>query len=276
MLSKRCAHRLNPSFITQSFVNFYAKRTLEESPQASTQNVYAANPVENDSTQNLSPLSTLNSATATEPDEEIIMKKAFLIGLVLVMFGRSAFAQHLGELSLDYSYMHYVPVNNLSAINMNGGGGAAVLYFAGVFGLKAEVQGYASKNINFNFPPGSVRCPAGCSGTAEANLFTGNVGPTVKIRIKAIQPFVEGLVGAAHTNFYQNVHKNCIGCISASPGDWALNVVIGGGIDIKVGHHWAIRPIEADYILTRFINDFTTGHNNQNNFRYQAGLVFEF
>jgi hypothetical protein len=28
--------------------------------------------------------------------------------------------------------------------------------------------------------------------------------------------------------------------------------------------------------LTRFINNITTGHNNQNSFRYQAGLVFEF
>jgi hypothetical protein len=204
------------------------------------------------------------------------MRKAFLIGLVLMAFGRSASAQHLGELSLDYSYMHYSPVNNLSAINLNGGGGAAVLYFAGVFGLKAEFQGYASQNVNFSFPPGSLRCPTGCLGTAEANLLNGNVGPTVKIRIKAIQPFVEALIGGTHTDFYQNVHKNCIGCISAAPGDWALAVVIGGGLDIKLAHHWAIRPIEADYVLTRFINNFTTGHNNQNNFRYQAGLVFEF
>jgi len=53
-------------------------------------------------------------------------------------------------------------------------------------------------------------------------------------------------------------------------------VVLGGGLDIKVTSHLAIRPIEADYFLTRFINNLTTGNNNQNNFRYQAGLVFEF
>src|SRR5215469_16750099 len=185
------------------------------------------------------------------------MRKIFLIGLVLMAFAGRTPAQHLGELSVDYSYLHYVPVDNLSSINMNGGGGAAVLYLAGFLGLKAEVQGYAGKNVNFSFPPGSLRCPSGCSGTAQANLFTGNVGPTIKIRIKRIQPFFEGLIGGAHTNFYENVHKNCAGCISAAPGDWALNVAIGGGIDLKLSHHWAIRPIEADYILTRFINDFT-------------------
>jgi opacity protein-like surface antigen len=206
----------------------------------------------------------------------MIMRKTLLVGLVLLVSGKTALGQHLGELTANYSYMHYVPVDNLPTANLNGGGGSAVLYFAGFFGLKAEVEGYASQNINFNFPPGSIRCPSGCTGTAQANLFTGNFGPQIKIRIKRVQPFFEGLVGGAHTNFYQNVHKNCSGCTFGSPGDWALDVVLGGGVDIKVTSHLAIRPIEADYFLTRFINNLTNGNNNQNNFRYQAGLVFEF
>jgi hypothetical protein len=204
------------------------------------------------------------------------MKRVILVGFVLLLVGEAASGQHLGELSANYSYMHYVPVDNLPTTNLNGGGGSAVLYFAGFFGLKAEVEGYASQNINFNFPPGSIRCPSGCTGTAGANLFTGNFGPQIKIRIKRVQPFFEGLVGGTHTNFYQNVHKNCSQCTFGSPGDWALDVVLGGGIDFKVTSHLAIRPIEADYFLTRFINNLTTGHSNQNNFRYQAGLVFEF
>ena len=205
------------------------------------------------------------------------MRKTLLVGLLLlIVSGKAALGQHLGELTANYSYMHYVPVDNLPTANLNGGGGSAVLYFAGFFGLKAEVEGYASQNINFNFPPGSIRCPSGCAGTAQANLFTGNFGPQIKIRIKRVQPFFEGLVGGAHTNYYQNVHKNCPGCTSGSPGDWALDVVLGGGVDIKVTSHLAIRPIEFDYFLTRFINNITSGNNNQNNFRYQAGLVFEF
>lgn len=204
------------------------------------------------------------------------MRKTLLVGLVLLLSGKAAWGQHLGELTVNYSYMHYVPVDGLPTANLNGGGGSAVLYFAGFFGLKAEVEGYASQNINFNFPPGSIRCPSGCTGTAQANLFTGNFGPQIKIRIKRVQPFFEGLVGGTYTNFYQNVHKNCSGCTFGSPGDWALDVVLGGGVDIKVTSHLAIRPIEFDYFLTRFINNLTTGNNNQNNFRYQAGLVFEF
>ena len=206
----------------------------------------------------------------------MIIRKTVLVGLILLVSAKATLGQHLGELAGNYSYMHYEPVDNLPTANMNGGGGSAVFYFAGFFGLKAEAEGYASQSINFNFPPGSIRCPSGCAGTAQANLFTGNFGPQIKIRIKRVQPFFEGLVGGSHTNFYQNVHKNCSGCAFGSPGDWALDVVLGGGVDIKVTSHLAIRPIEADYFLTRFINGYTTGNNNQNNFRYQAGLVFEF
>jgi hypothetical protein len=204
------------------------------------------------------------------------MRKALLFGLVLLTFGGATSAQSLGELSVNYSYMRYVPAYQFPLTNLNGGGGAGVLYFAGVFGIKAEFQAYGGRYINFAFPPGSLTCPAGCSGTAQANLFTGMVGPTVKFRIKGFQPFVEGLVGAAHTNFYQNIYRTCVECTFRLPGDLALAVVVGGGIDFKITRHLSIRPIEADYFLTRFINSITTGHNNQNSFRYQAGLVFEF
>jgi hypothetical protein len=126
----------------------------------------------------------------------MIMRKALLVGLVLLVSGMAALGQHLGELTANYSYTHYVPVDNLPTANLNGGGSQSFILRA-FFGLKAEVEGYASQNINFNFPPGSIRCPSGCTGTAQANLFTGNSGPQIKIRIKRVQPFFEGLVGGA-------------------------------------------------------------------------------
>jgi hypothetical protein len=53
-------------------------------------------------------------------------------------------------------------------------------------------------------------------------------------------------------------------------------MVFGGGVDIKVSHSVAIRPAEFDYLLTRFGNPLTNNNANQNSFRYQAGVVFEF
>jgi len=49
-----------------------------------------------------------------------------------------------------------------------------------------------------------------------------------------------------------------------------FTMALGGGLDIKVSTNFSIRPIEIDYILTRYTNPLTST-NNQNSFRYSAG-----
>ena len=89
---------------------------------------------------------------------------------------------------------------------------------------------------------------------------------------------MEALFGGAHTNLCGNIYNNCPGCtvISKSPSNNAFDFLISGGIDIPLGEHFAIRPAQFDYLLTRFGNDFTAGNNNQSNFRFQAGVQFRF
>jgi Outer membrane protein beta-barrel domain len=207
-------------------------------------------------------------------------KSAIVLG-IMMMVGTSAFAQEnsKGEVSLDFSYVHFVPQNNriVNSANLYGGGGAGVYYFLGGLGIKGEFEGYGSTTKTFVFPAGSVVCPAGCTATASGNLFTYNVGPQIKFHRGPIEPFVEALFGGAHSNFYGNVFRNCIGCvISKSPSNNAFDFIIGGGIDIKISPHLSVRPVEFNYLLTRFGNNFTQGNNNQSNFRYQAGAVFRF
>jgi hypothetical protein len=44
----------------------------------------------------------------------------------------------------------------------------------------------------------------------------------------------------------------------------------GGGVDVGVSKHFAIRPAQAEYLLTKFAD----GNNDrQNNFRFGAGIV---
>ena len=56
----------------------------------------------------------------------------------------------------------------------------------------------------------------------------------------------------------------------------------GGGVDIKLHHNIALRPIQLDYYMTRFqplfINGLgsANGNNNQHHLRYSAGLAFRF
>jgi opacity protein-like surface antigen len=53
-------------------------------------------------------------------------------------------------------------------------------------------------------------------------------------------------------------------------------MIVGGGLDIKVSKHIAVRPIGADYYLARLPNFFTGNDTNQNHFRYSAGVNFLF
>jgi hypothetical protein len=47
----------------------------------------------------------------------------------------------------------------------------------------------------------------------------------------------------------------------------------GGGIDFKVSKHVSVRPVQADYFLTKIPDGL---NNRQNNFRFSAGVVFRF
>ncbi len=48
-----------------------------------------------------------------------------------------------------------------------------------------------------------------------------------------------------------------------------FSMAAGGLLDIKLNHRIMIGPIQVDYMLTRINNS-----NNQNNFRYGAGIIF--
>ena len=197
------------------------------------------------------------------------MKRVFLVTVVL-LFGSAAFAQDQGkaEVSVNYSYIRFNPQNNnvsgLGAFSLNGGGGAFSYFFTDLIGIKAEFEGYGSQT---RFLPQA-------ESNVSANLFTYNVGPVIKLRHGRFQPFAEAMFGGAHSNADVNI-CNVVECFH-SPSNNAFDFIIGGGLDIKLTHSISFRPAEVDYVLTRFGNAFTSGNNNQSNFRYQAGVVFSF
>jgi opacity protein-like surface antigen len=211
------------------------------------------------------------------------MKKIVLVGLVL-LFGSAAFAQDYQklELSVDYSYMRFVPQNNdvVQSFSLNGGGGAVVYNFASWIGIKGELEGYGSATRTFDLTGSPICNVTGggvCSGNLQANLFTYNVGPQIKFRRPHFQPFVEAMFGGAHSNVDGNLKRDCTGCtFSRSPSNNGFDFIIGGGIDIPITSAIAIRPAEVDYVLTRFGNPISRNNTNQSNFRYQAAVVFSF
>ena len=176
------------------------------------------------------------------------------------------------EITGDYSYFRLNPglPSVWNSQNLNGGGAQAAFYVKSWLALAADLQGYGS----------FTQCPKSSSefsGCASGNLFTYTFGPQVKYRAGKFEPFAEVLLGGAHTNFYANACNKDTGiCGSKSPTNNAFALAIGGGIDIAVSEHFAIRLVDADYELTRFGNNFTGGNNSQSNFRFQTGVQFRF
>lgn len=201
------------------------------------------------------------------------MRVAKLVAFcVVLLVGVAAWAQdfYRGEVTADYSYARFYPVaHGTQSLSLNGGGGAAVVYFNDYFGIKMDLQGYGSNTVTWTNPAGGVF-------KAQGNLFTYMFGPQVKVRAPKFEPFGHILLGGAHSNVYANLTKACQNsCItSASPAGNAFALAIGGGFDIPVNKSFEVRPVEIDYLMTRFTNQFN--NSSQNNFRYSGGVNFRF
>lgn len=107
------------------------------------------------------------------------------------------------------------------------------------------------------------------------NMLTTTFGPRYtwykpshNFHTHSVAVFGQALIGEAHgwDSYFptaQGVQNDFI--------SFALKV--GGGIDIGLSRHFAIRPVQADWLRTTFPNGTT---NVQNNLQLSAGVVFRF
>jgi len=164
---------------------------------------------------------------------------------------------------------------------MNGGGGSFAYNLTRLIGIKADSMGYAVATgcthmlINAGHP---------ASGSASGKMSTNMFGPQIKKHSGNFQPFVAGLFGAAHSNGYASI----LPCISGddstscnlSHGNGnnnAFAMEFGGGMDIALSKTIQIRPVEVDCLRTNFGSNLVAHiANNQNNFKYFAGVRFHF
>lgn len=173
------------------------------------------------------------------------MKNYFAVVLLLAVLGLAlpAKAQDERPRSEVYVGYDYVRVNsNGSSFNFNGGSGQVTYNFNRWFGVVGDLGGYYTGN---GFSAGIISYMFGPRGS-----FRGH---------GRVTPFVQTLFGGAWA------------IDASSQSVFAMSA--GGGVDLKVSRHFAVRPVQAEYFLTRFRNAPT---NQQNNFRYSAGIVFRF
>jgi len=56
----------------------------------------------------------------------------------------------------------------------------------------------------------------------------------------------------------------------------AFSMMAGGGLDYRLSKHFSVRPVEVDYVLTRFPSLSTGFRDNQHSIAASAGIIFTF
>jgi hypothetical protein len=160
------------------------------------------------------------------------------------------------DLALTYAALH----SNLTTGTNFWQQGGTVELSAEVYrglGVVANIAGGRASNIN----------NTGVNLTTVTTTF----GPryTWSPRHRKLALFGQGLFGEAHG--LDSIFPSITGATTTDFNAFALQT--GGGFDLRLWHHFAVRPIEADWLRTQFPNGTT---NVQNNLRLEGGIVLRF
>jgi cytochrome oxidase assembly protein ShyY1 len=169
-----------------------------------------------------------------------------------------------------YSYLR----NNSNGFN--GWTGQGTYNFTRNFGLTADFAG--------NYRTLDSATILGFGASTNQHMYTYMFGPTATAYFGKSSIFAHALFGQAHSSLGAGVSIPIIGGISTGVRSAnAFAMAFGGGVDIGVSKHFAIRAAQVDYLQTRFspTDALTTGlsssvNDRQNSLRYQAGIVFRF
>lgn len=128
-------------------------------------------------------------------------------------------------------------------------------------GVVADVGGYYARAKTSTFIHGVV--PTSTLGNTNVKLYSFLFGPQLSYRKNEhVTPFIHALFGGVRETFGPEIS------VGGSKTDFGM--AFGGGVDVKVAEHAAIRVIQADYMRSRF------GWKAENNVRLSFGAVVRF
>jgi hypothetical protein len=183
-----------------------------------------------------------------------MMRRIGCLLVVCLLCGIAASAQDKADAFFGYSYTRQTYGTGTS-FNMNGGIGQFTYYPSSWFGLVGEFGGSTVRNIN---------------GTpvTTGTLYSYMGGPRITFRHGPLQPYVQTLFGGSH------IDSNMQADLHTTMGN-GFAMALGGGLDLKLNHHFAVRLGQFDYFITRLDNPANLAFT-QNNFRFSTGLVIRF
>ncbi|MBI2956410.1 MAG: outer membrane beta-barrel protein [Acidobacteria bacterium] len=171
------------------------------------------------------------------------MRKQLLLLLGLLLLAAPARAQDdypRGEVFLGYSYA------NLDVIvdRLHAGG--------------FEISGTGNPHPNIGLE-GDLSGHFGSLGGVHFQNWLFLAGPRLAGRYERVTPFAHALFGANHFRI-----------AGESSTDFAM--AWGGGLDVNVSHHAALRVVQADYVYVRFSEAGASA--NSHNLRLSFGVTF--
>ena len=187
------------------------------------------------------------------------MRKSWAVIVLLAVLGITlpAKAQQNAAKLKAYAGYDYIRFNinaNVSgfppseSFNANGGGGQLAFNANNWLGVVGDLSGYGVTDTSSHLV-----------GWVMPYLF----GPRINFRRGRVTPFAQVLFGAI-------LASNTIGGLG-SQNSFAM--AAGGGLDLGVSRHFSVRPVQAEYFLTKIPDGL---NNRQNNFRLSAGIVYRF
>ena len=193
--------------------------------------------------------------------------KSGILSIAMMLAAGAATAQAVAggpsapiDLAVTYDALH---TNHITSQNFWMQGGAVELrarLYRGL-GIAARVEG--------------LHAGAGTTTAEPLSLVTTVFGPryTFETRSHRYATFGEGLVGISngfHSLFSEGTGP--VGSVNAgtTSSSNALAVDVGGGVDVRLNHCFALRVIRASYVRTQFPNTTT---NVQNSLRDRKSVV---
>ncbi len=188
------------------------------------------------------------------------MKKQIpFIGLLAALIaGHSAAAAPPAEVSLTYSYLRAnAPPGQCGCFSMNGVSGSYLYNLSDTLGVVVDAGEVQASNVR--------------SSGLDLTLSSLHAGMRYTIRSGdggLVSVFGQALVGVTRAS-------GGLAAIASAGGGATTDVsaIVGAGLTVNAGSHFAIRALEIDYFHTKVPN----GSNDyQNNLRASVGVVYRF
>ena len=220
------------------------------------------------------------------------MKKSITLISVVLAFALVGAAQEPPRYEAFLGF-RYVRANQF---NQNAGLGTAIGGYD-MYGGSGQFVYNFNKWISGVGDFGAVNKPnVGILNASNTTAFT-YAGPRVYYRKGRFSPFGEVLFGAVYRHVSKSVDvvtspntpvlpvanpsnlfpgPNAATTARLSATQNAFSMLAGGGVDYRINKNFSVRPVQVDYVLTRFPSLLTGARQNQNSLAATAGIIFTF